>query len=1509
MHQNKKLLINRKYTQNETMKPLSIVALTTALTFSPCLHIQSQTWIDVTDTYVTNPRFANNDVITGWEGTTFSISTNPGENAEHYQKWFNTFQTIEGVEPGRYRVGVQAFYRSGNATDDYNRYNSADPTQYQKALLYATSAIDEQSTRIVLAASGATPTSLGSGSTHTSGGYIPNTQAAAKLWFEAGYYHNYVEVTVDESRELTIGVRYDDSGDNDDPWGGWGGWGRRYDGWICLDNWTVEREGELVPATSMTISQTSISINIDDWYQLTADIQPVDASFRRVAWESSDPSVATIDYNGNIHALSRGTTTITATTIDGTDIKAQCQITVINNGATKESLIINEIMAANVDMFVDPSWNYGGWVELYNPTDMSAKIGLYWVSDDPQNLKKAMLPMRIGSIPAHGFFTLWFDHADTRKDIGENWLNTNVNMKLNTDGGTIYISDDAGNLIASQDYPPAVMRASWARTTDGGDQWALTAFPTPSATNTTSMFANQQLPMPEIDKPGQLFEGEMQIVVSIPEGATLKYTTDGTTPTTDNGNVSETGLFSIDETTIFRFRLFRDGYLPSGVATRSYIYRNRDYYLPVVSVVTDPLNLYDNTIGVYVSGSNGKTANQDYTKRNFNMDWDRPVNFEYMVDNQEVVNQEVNFSIAGGWSRKYEPRSFKLKANSVYGQNKYEYPFFSDKPYNRNKSVLMRNGGNDNYNKYRIKDAALQAIARNSGIYFDLQSYQPTHVFINGTYLAMLNMREPSNKHYGYANYGIDTDEIDCFEMSVDSGYVQKNGTREAFDHWYDLTVELSADPQNADILSQICDVVDIDNYTNYMAFKFFLNDWDWPHNNCKAFRDRNDGKFHFVVFDLDNCVDRSGNNIFNDFQNKQTHSFYGRPEYGGSSLTKEVELVTIFLNMIKNDEYRKKFIDTYCLIGGCVFRDDDENARIVNEMAEYVRPALQWEGNNPVGSSKERSQGIIDAITGTFKQTMMNVMKNYSTFNLRTTELQALSISANIDNANIMYNGMEIPKAKFKGYGFAPITLTAAEQAGYRFKGWKEAESVIRTSKEIYPIESTWSYYDKGSLDSTGWYNRSYIRTGWSSGQAPFGHGSAGKPMANATTVLDIETKQPTYYFRRNFNLDNEPADNEHYILTYQVDDGMIAYVNGVEVGKYIMPSGAKFSDYVQTYEDVWVGDDPYEGTIEIDNTLLRKGANVICFEVHDCNATSSDIWFASSLSVVVDEENDEEGIVSTDYDYTVPATGTHNIIAVYEPISTDEMLAAGMTPIRINEISASNSVYVNEYAKRDDWFELYNATDADIDIAGMFVSDKPEKPEKYQIPATDEVNTIIPSHGHLVVWCDKLEPISQLHTSFKLNADGGAVLISASDLSWTDTLCYTAHDGTMSVGRYPDGANNTYVMHTPTIGQHNVLTSYDTLYAQPHGTDDTPVTSLMAHNGTMHIMAEGNSIVVKSETSPAATLIVYTATGQAVLTTQLDLSRHVAYTTAGNLPAGIYIARATNADGETCSCKVVIK
>ena len=55
---------------------------TTLLLSAICLSGMAQKWIDVTDAYIINPRFDNNDRSTGWEGWEAFGAANPKENAE-----------------------------------------------------------------------------------------------------------------------------------------------------------------------------------------------------------------------------------------------------------------------------------------------------------------------------------------------------------------------------------------------------------------------------------------------------------------------------------------------------------------------------------------------------------------------------------------------------------------------------------------------------------------------------------------------------------------------------------------------------------------------------------------------------------------------------------------------------------------------------------------------------------------------------------------------------------------------------------------------------------------------------------------------------------------------------------------------------------------------------------------------------------------------------------------------------------------------------------------------------------------------------------------------------------------------------------------------------------------------------------------------------------------------------------------------------------------------------------
>lgn len=139
----------------------------------------------------------------------------------------------------------------------------------------------------------------------------------------------------------------------------------------------------------------------------------------------------------------------------------------ITNGSS--SFVINEIQTANIDQYIDYSNNYGGWIEIYNPTSSAITLDNYYISNDANNLRLHKL-QNLGNIARQKFCIIYFDHNSADGNFSST-ANKQVRFKLNADGGTLYISDSTGKLVTSFDYPASISRCSYARTTDGGNTW------------------------------------------------------------------------------------------------------------------------------------------------------------------------------------------------------------------------------------------------------------------------------------------------------------------------------------------------------------------------------------------------------------------------------------------------------------------------------------------------------------------------------------------------------------------------------------------------------------------------------------------------------------------------------------------------------------------------------------------------------------------------------------------------------------------------------------------------------------------------------------------------------------------------------------------------------------------------------------------------------------------------------------------------------------------------------
>ena len=1191
-------------------------------------------------------------------------------------------------------------------------------------------------------------------------------------------------------------------------------------------------------------------------------------------------------------------------------------------------LTINELMASNVGEAMSPAINFDSWIELYNPSDESIDLGGMYLSDDENNLTKWQMPSDIGKVPAKGFKVIWLgSHSE---------LETQAPFKLDCDGGIICLSDKSGTLIVSQKYEEAISHTAWARKTDGNGEWGWTSTPTPGESNATAVFANQRLAAPVVSVGSKLFTGSLNISVAIPEGARLAYTTNGSLPTdpkdiptedpwtqrVKNGNCegddasclvskdgdsgknenritdgigyndsrgvtvhsikgakndntsqffvytpdhiwqtgeqfrftmkvradkaakikafaqkkpgediqksswggwggsgsstpvsmlasqynvttewteisyegtitsdqadeqwdwgggwggwggggsgtatyslqtiafnlnidknndnnfyfdeisweslpvgytefptkeSTDGKFTVSATTNYTFRLFQDGYLPSVPVTRSYIQTSNKYTLPIISIVGDKKFFTDPKIGLDCDGdgTNGKTGNGQNYPKNYNCDWDRPVNFSFLSPEGEMLfNQDVNISVSGGYTRSQNYRSFKLKSNKVFdGMNRLDYMFFPQKPYNRNKVLLIRNGGNDMYShNARFMDPALETIIQRSGIDLDVQSYVPVIEYVNGELRGVFNMREPNNDKFAYANFGYDDEELDALE----NGKV-KNGSDEVMNRIYELGKRINEDG----VYDELMTLLDIDEYTNYMAVTFFLYNDDWPDNNIKCYRSQNDGRYRFVSFDLDYAFqgcwanDRTYPSDKNPFTNFYKFKDEKGPHHNNVKEIANKEFVNLFLNLLTHDGFRKKFIDTFCLMGGSVFEPTRANA-IVNELLNNVKAMCQlMKQQQPSitdGHDPDRTVSDIKSNLKDRSKKMTDYMKKFSQMKLSGVTQQSVKLSADAEGASIFVNGLEVPYAEFNGHLFAPVTLEAKAPAGYVFKGWKNGDDIVSTAAEM-----------------------------------------------------------------------------------------------------------------------------------------------------------------------------------------ELPSDATVSLVACFEALSDDQLMAQGITPVRINEVSAANTIYANEYWKRNDWVELYNTTDSPIDVAGMYLSDNANKPKKYKI-AADGASTIIPAHGYLIIWCDKLDPQSQLHSTFKLAAEGGDVLLTAEDESWCDHFVYTEHKGDETVGRYPDGAADVFVMNTPTIAKANIISSYITAVEQPI---TTGIRDLMADVADeLSLRYQQGNLALRSTSAERLQVRIANLAGQTIATLQPQLSGGYTEVNIDQLPAGIYVAIATDQQGHKTTCKFI--
>ncbi|MBN4051490.1 CotH kinase family protein [bacterium AH-315-M05] len=635
------------------------------------------------------------------------------------------------------------------------------------------------------------------------------------------------------------------------------------------------------------------------------------------------------------------------------------------------------------------------------------------------------------------------------------WFNIGIarmhtNFKLEQAGEILSLSDSTGLILDQIVIDTMQIDNSIGRCPDGSSNTVFFGKPTPDSTNNSSTCYTSYVPDPVFSLNAGFYTTAQVLTISSPiPDVSIRYTVDGSIP--DTNSLLYSTPINIDSTMVIRARSYHDTLLPSNIVTNSYFHNDStSLTLPIISITTNPENLWDPIKGIYIKGPNvDSSAGVPYFNANF---WKRieiPVHIEY-YDKQrsQGFEQDVGLKIFGNWSRSNPQKSFKIIARENYGVSRINYKLFPDKEIYSFKQFVLRNAGND-FNTPHLRDAIIQKLAlENTSA--DAQSYQPCVVYLNGKYWGVYNIREKINEHYIANNHGVDPDSIDLLEYggAVMVGDEQK---------WYEFLIFMfSNDLSDSTNYETAKSWLDIDNFIDYFAVEIHINNGDWLGNNVRYWRERKDGaKWRYLLWDLDFgfsgwnppsfngllwTIDKSCDSISNPWYCLNNWiGFDFHAEIFAKLLLENLNFRNAFINR-SADLINTIFTPPYFSALVYQFRDTLD-AEMPRQFEKWGWNFYEYEFGSPGRGSYDDwiNAYIPDLISNNANRQIFARQHIQTVFNLN----QQVPVTLNVNPPNagkIKINTVDIEQFPWAGIYFdsVPITITAIPNPGFTFSFWQ---------------------------------------------------------------------------------------------------------------------------------------------------------------------------------------------------------------------------------------------------------------------------------------------------------------------------------------------------------------------------------------------------------------------------------------------------------------------------------------
>ena len=568
------------------------------------------------------------------------------------------------------------------------------------------------------------------------------------------------------------------------------------------------------------------------------------------------------------------------------------------------------------------------FIEIYNSSDGEISLGGYGLS---KNESGAVFKFPAVTIPAGGYRVVYC----TGKNSSKADKTLTAAFKLGQDGESIFFFDPEGHIIDIFHSGKQTYGHSSGRGNSGGGVRFFDT-PTPGKANSAVSYKGYA-PLPVFSSDGGYVSKGFTLSMTVPEGCTAYYTTDGSRPSASSRKYTKP--LTINGSRVISAVCCREGYLPSQYVTATFLIE-KEHSLPVVSVISDPAGLFSAKTGILSKAQNGLVPGQP----NYMSDEEREITFEYYIGGQRTVSFNGRTRVFGEFSRKEPQKALAVLMSEKYGANEVCFPFFGRNSVSVFSSLVLRPSGQD-WNKGHMRDELCARLIRGT-MQCDYMECQPVALYINGEYWGLYYLREKLNEDYLVHKYGMKKGQIDIVKWER----IRQAGSRDGYLALCDYcdTHDLS----KKKYYDYVCSQIDVDSLMDWWIFETYVSNNDT--GNIRCYRDQNDGKWHWMLFDMDYAF-----SLVNYDRNYIKRFMLG-PYHGQAQCNNSIPK-----NLLKNEEFREKFILRYFRHIKTTF-DPDRMISVMDELSKEIKdemPRQEERWGNPTVSYWNYNKKIIKDI------------------------------------------------------------------------------------------------------------------------------------------------------------------------------------------------------------------------------------------------------------------------------------------------------------------------------------------------------------------------------------------------------------------------------------------------------------------------------------------------------------------------------------------------------------------